>query len=267
MVDLSLYFNCENINNYVCLEGMTSISALINGIRTGVNNRIIRYVLIDQQKMASRSKDLSFLKAVSDELSFEIIPVDRNCVDQIANGNTHGGIIALCTDRSLPFLHEKIKEAPWNRTDGFFVILEGVEDPYNFGYALRALYAAGVDGVILSPRNWMSAASVVARSSAGASELLPMAISDSIDAAKLLKSNGYRVICAGIRDSVPMTQSDMKRPLLLVVGGEKRGISRALLEQADQIVRIEYGRAFRGSLSTASATTVLAFEALRQNSY
>jgi 23S rRNA (guanosine2251-2'-O)-methyltransferase len=58
----------------------------------------------------------------------------------------------------------------------------------------------------------------------------------------------------------------MNRPLLLVVGGEKRGISRAVLDQADQVVRIDYGRDFRGSLSAASAATVLGFEVLRQNS-
>ena len=38
----------------------------------------------------------------------------------------------------------KIKE------NGFYVMIEGIEDPYNFGYALRSLYAAGADGVILS---------------------------------------------------------------------------------------------------------------------
>jgi hypothetical protein len=41
--------------------------------------------------------------------------------------------------------------------------------------------------------------------------------------------------------------------------------ARKLLEQADQIVRIDYGRSFRGSLSAASAATVLAFEIYRQN--
>jgi 23S rRNA (guanosine2251-2'-O)-methyltransferase len=51
----------------------------------------------------------------------------------------------------------------------------------------------------------------------------------------------------------------------LIVGGEKRGISRALLDRADQVVRIDYGRDFRGSLSAASAATVMAFEVMRQN--
>jgi 23S rRNA (guanosine2251-2'-O)-methyltransferase len=92
-----------------------------------------------------------------------------------------------------------------------------------------------------------------------------MAECESEAAAALLKARSYRVICAGIRDSVSLYEADMRRPLLLVVGGEKRGISRGVLDMADQIVRIDYGREFRGSLPSASATSVLAFEVLRQN--
>ena len=75
----------------------------------------------------------------------------------------------------------------------------------------------------------------------------------------------YTVLCAGIRDSVSVFDEHFAYPILLVVGGEKRGISRALLDAADHIVRIDYGRKFDGSLSAASAATVMAFEIFRQN--
>ncbi|MBQ7646425.1 MAG: RNA methyltransferase, partial [Clostridia bacterium] len=55
------------------------------------------------------------------------------------------------------------------------------------------------------------------------------------------------------------------RPLLLVIGGEKRGITRSVLDQSDAIVRIEYGREFDQSLSASSASSILAFEVFRQN--
>ena len=48
-------------------------------------------------------------------------------------------------------------------------------------------------------------------------------------------------------------------------GSHEGGISAEMLSKADQIVRIDYGREFRGSLSAASAATVLGFEVLRQN--
>ena len=144
-------------------------------------------------------------------------------------------------------------------------MLEGIEDPYNFGYALRSLWVCGADAVVLSPRNWMSAAGTVCRSSAGASELLPLYVSDGPGSARFFRQRGYRVLAAGIRDSVSSFDAEMKRPLYLIIGGEKRGISAALLAEADAVVRIDYGRPFAGSLSAASAAAMLGYEVMRQN--
>lgn len=240
------------------LEGMTSISALLNA--DGVNDRKIEKILIDRTKRKSKAAQIGFLTAKSHEHGFPVEFVDAEKIDSLSVGNTHGGILALCTPRTIaPLCAEDILP---NR---FYVYLEGIEDPYNFGYALRSLYAAGVSGVILPPRNWMSAAGVVARASAGASECLPIFQAEGEDAVQLFKDAGYTVLCAGIRDSVSVFDEHFSYPVLLVVGGEKRGISRALLDAADHIVRIDYGREFSGSLSAASAATVLAFEIFRQN--
>lgn len=240
------------------LEGMTSISALLNS--DGVNDRKIEKVLIDSAKRKSKAAQIGYLTAKSHELGFPVEFVDAEEIDRLSVGNTHGGILALCTPRTIPALRtEDI------RPDSFYVYLEGIEDPYNFGYAIRSLYAAGVSGVILPPRNWMSAAGVVARASAGASESLPLFEAEGEDALKLFREAGYSILCAGIRDSVSVFDEQFTYPILLVVGGEKRGISRALLDAADRIVRIDYGREFGGSLSAASAATVLAFEIFRQN--
>ena len=54
-------------------------------------------------------------------------------------------------------------------------------------------------------------------------------------------------------------------PLLLIVGGEKRGISHAVRRHADTVVKISYGRDFDAALSAASATTILAYEIAKQN--
>ena len=240
------------------LEGMTSISALLNS--NGVNDRKIEKVLIDRAKRKSKSAQIGYLTAKSHELGFPIEFVDAEEIDGLSVGNTHGGILALCTHRTIPTLR-----AEDIRPGGFYVYLEGIEDPYNFGYAIRSLFAAGVSGIVLPPRNWMSTAGVVARASAGASECLSIFEAESEDAVKLFKNAGYTVLCAGIRDSVSVFDEHFTYPILLVVGGEKRGISRALLDSADHIVRIDYGREFGGSLSAASAATVMAFEIFRKN--
>ena len=240
------------------LEGMTSISALLNA--GAANDRKIEKVLIDSAKRKSKAPQIGFLTAKSHELGFPVECVDAEEIDRLSVGNTHGGILALCTARTIHTLTPSDIQP-----NSFYVYLEGIEDPYNFGYAIRSLYAAGVCGIVLPPRNWMSAAGVVARASAGASESLPIFEAEGEDAIKCFKEAGYTVLCAGIRDSVSVFEEHFPYPVLLVIGGEKRGISRTLLDAADHIVRIDYGRDFSGSLSAASAATVMAFEIFRQN--
>lgn len=241
-------------------EGMTSIRAVINSSVNGISDRRVEKVLIDRDRVEAKKKDLEYLRTVSKKLSFEIELVNSSEISAIAVGNSHGGIVAYCSNRTITPLSDGsiIK-------DGFYVMIEGIEDPYNFGYAIRSIYAAGADGVILSPRNWMSAAGVVCRSSAGASELMPLFIAEPSEAVETFKRSGYKAVAAGIRDSVSAYEADLTRPVFLIVGGEKRGISRAVLDRCDQIVRLDYGREFRASLSAASAASILAYEVLRQN--
>jgi tRNA G18 (ribose-2'-O)-methylase SpoU len=147
-------------------EGMTSIRAIIDNLKNNVENaRKISKILFDESKAKSKYKELGYLKKMGELFSFDVEAVSEETISSLSIGNSHGGIIALCEDRTYPTLtKDSIKE------NGFYVMIEGIEDPYNFGYALRSMYASGVDGIILSERNWLSAAGVVCRSSAGASE-------------------------------------------------------------------------------------------------
>lgn len=237
-------------------EGMVSISAVLN---SELGARKITKVLFDKEKVRSKKKQLDYLTAMSKLHGFDIEFVDDTALSSVTVGTTHGGIIAYCTERKIEEISENdIKDG------GFYVYIEGIEDPYNFGYAIRSIYASGADGVILSPRNWMTSSATVCRASAGASERIPLYTAPD-DLAQLFKNKGYKIACAGIRDSVSAYDADLKKPLLLIVGGEKRGISSGLLQNADTVVRLEYGREFMQSLSAASAAGILAFEVLRQN--
>ena len=249
------------LNNFNVFEGMTSISALINAIKSGKNDRKIHKILFDKTKIKSKRAELSFLKANATLLCYELKICDATEIDSLANGTSHGGIIALCGDRIIQNL-----SANSIVSNGVYYMFEGIEDPYNFGNSVRSVYAAGADGIIVGRRNWMGAAGVVARSSAGTSELIDMYVTDTAeDAVSLFKSVGYSVICAGIRDSIDLFEADLKKPLLVIIGGEKRGISRAVLDMADQIVRIEYQKDFRGSLSTSASAAIFAFEINRKS--
>ena len=244
----------------VLFEGMTSLRACIRAMDEGIHDRRILRVLYAREKAEAKRKELGWLRAMGTKFGFPLEETDERYLDSVTVGASHGGIVAECTDRTIPALASGLL-----KPDGFYVLIEGIEDPYNFGYAIRSLYACGADGIVLSPRNWMSAAGVVCRSSAGASELLPMYTCDGVEAAGIFRGLGYKVCCAGIRDSVSSFDADLRKPVFLIVGGEKRGISRALLDTADVVVRIDYGREFAGSLSAASAASMLGYEVLRQN--
>ncbi len=238
------------------MEGMVSIRAVIASRESGTNDRPIEKVLYDRERASSHKGELGYLRAVSSKHGFTLEESDAETISGYTTGNSHGGIIALCGERSFSPL-----TAP--KENGFYMMLDGVEDPYNFGYALRSIYAAGCDGVILPPRNWMTAAGVVCRASAGASERMDLYTGDPCEAASLLKSKGYSIVAADKDDAVSVYETALCRPILLIVGGEKRGISRSLSALCDRRVCLEYGRDFPAALSAASASSILAFEVLR----
>jgi 23S rRNA (guanosine2251-2'-O)-methyltransferase len=166
-----------------------------------------------------------------------------------------------------PRRFEALEELLPGDTAAFVVMLDGIEDPYNFGQAVRSLYAAGADGVVVPARNWMSAAGVVARASAGASELCALAQTGSAEeAAAFFRGRGLTVACAVGRHGTTIYDADLTVPLFLLIGGERRGITRSFLERADVVLQVPYGRAFGASLTAASVSAVIAFEVLRQRS-
>lgn len=235
------------------LEGLIAINAALEAGSREVRALLIRHDKRDSlvERTAQRARAVG---ARVERVTAEIIA-------EHASGQTHGGVIALVGPRRFVPLDELVtgKKRPC------VVMLDGVEDPYNFGDAVRSLYAAGIDGVVVRPRNWTTAAGVVGRSSAGASERMPMAIAVTVqDAAAFFRERGLAVACAVKRNAVSIYEADLAQPLFLAIGGEKRGISRTLVEQADLLIQIPYGRAFAASLGTASAAAVMAFEIARQ---
>ncbi len=253
----------ENIkfHDSVVFEGMTSIRAIIRSIDLDISNRRIKTVYFDKNNIRKISKEIGYFRAVSSKYGFELEEVDGEFLDKICVGNSHGGIVAECGERTLPYLSD-ISQI---QSLGFYAMIQGIEDPYNFGYALRSLYACGCDGIILPERNWLSAAGVVCRSSAGASELFPIFKSDAVDAVNKFKDKDYKIVCADERTDKILGECKLEKPLLLIVGGEKRGISKEILEKCDLRVKINYQRDFKASLSAASATTMFAYEIMRQN--
>lgn len=254
-------------NDGVCiLEGIISVSAAIK-----YKSRRVELCYVDADKVRKRDrKVLSFLKLLKDEgIQAEIC--EREVIDAFLErnddvGTSHGGIAAVCGERRFTPLSDLIEKTAEN--GGFAAVLDGVEDPFNFGYSVRNLYAAGVSGIIVPSRNWMSAAGVCARSSAGATEMCDIAVmpgmaseKDHADFIKMLKDAGLSTVCAAkTADCTELFDFEPTFPAVLFVGGEKRGISPDFVANCDNIVSIPYFSDAKFSLPTASTCAVIGFE-------
>ncbi len=235
------------------LEGSIAVSAALIG-----RSRPIYAVYVQRNKWNRETRRVRELATAAD------IPVELAepaFIAERAAGKTHGGVLAAVGPRQMLALSDLLV----GEGRPFIVMLDGVEDPFNFGQAVRSLYAAGATGLVLPPRNWLSAAGVVARSSAGASELMPTAVADSAAAAAdYFRQQGLLIAGTARETAVSIYDADLTQPLFLLIGGEKRGISRSFWQKADLRLTVPYGRAYGRSLGTTASTSALAFEVMRQ---
>ena len=239
------------------LEGSISVLAALESKSRPIHNIYLRAGAPGRHERTWRSIEL-----LAKEQAVNLSRVPSTVIDGLAEGKTHGGVLAEVGER------RHIEPAELLAAAGavpFIVMLDGIEDPFNFGYAVRALYAAGAQGLVLRPRNWMSAANIVAKASAGATERIPSTIFDTADeAASFFREHGLSVVCTAQRQATPLYEADLTMPLFMVIGGEKRGITRSFLAKADLRVQIPYQYRFPYSLPANSAAAVLGFEVMRQ---
>ncbi|MEO5986886.1 MAG: RNA methyltransferase [Candidatus Limnocylindria bacterium] len=235
------------------VEGHLSVEACLEG---GV--RRVRRI------WAVRPGDRRFgrLRALARERGVTIETVAAAVVDELASGRSHGGVVGLAgprADVSVGSMIAKVGEG------SLVVMLDGIEDPFNFGQAVRALYAAGIDGIV-TRRSWETALSTVTRSSAGATELLPTATAESVeDAAETCRRAGLRIaVAVGSEDATELSEADLSGGLFILIGGERRGVTRSFVDQADLRLGIGYGRAHAPALGAATSAAIIGFEALRQ---
>lgn len=239
-------------------EGMVSVRSVFEAKENGISDRKIERVLFSAERVKGNGKLLGFLKARSFSYGYSLDVVPESELNAFTSGSSHGGVVMICQKREYP-------ENATAKENGFTVLLEGIEDPYNLGYAIRSVYAAGADAVLLPKRSPIVSAGIVCRSSAGASELIEIVCGDIESNIRYLKEKGYRFVLADMDAPAPAHLSDLSKPLILGVGGEKRGFSKSVTSLADLTVRLDYGRDFPMALSAASASAILAFEVTKQN--
>jgi len=216
---------------------------------------------LDVQRTDGR---IAKLKQQLDSLGVAVHAVSRKELDGVAEGRNHQGIIVeLEMPRELE--ESDLRDAlARNVANGFFLVLDHVQDPHNLGACLRTADAAGVQGVIITKDQAVGLTPTVAKVASGAAETVPIyKVTNLARSLGWLKESGFWVAGAASEANRTVYQTDLNIPLALVVGAEGKGLRRLTREQCDFLIKIPmFGQV--ESLNLSVATGILLFEAVRQ---
>jgi 23S rRNA (guanosine2251-2'-O)-methyltransferase len=144
------------------------------------------------------------------------------------------------------------------------IVLDGVEDPQNFGTLLRVADAAGVDGVIVSKRRSSPVTAAVAKASVGAVEHVKIVeVANIASTLTRLNQEALWIVGADLESDLMYYELDLAVPLAIVLGGEGKGLSRLVKERCDYLARLPMlGNV--SSLNVATTGAALLYEVVRQ---
>ena len=146
-----------------------------------------------------------------------------------------------------------------------WVALHDVQHPGNLGTIIRTVDAIGGDGVLLSGRSTDPYNPVAVRGTLGSIFTQRLVSADRAELAKWSKSSGCMVVGASPDGNFDYREADYaSRPVLLLLGNERRGLAADQLALCDTVVRIPMG-GYVESLNLAVAAALILYEVLRQN--
>src|SRR5699024_1647709 len=146
----------------------------------------------------------------------------------------------------------------------FFIILDELEDPHNFGSILRTADAAGVHGIIIPKRRSVGLTATVAKTSAGAIEYIPVArVTNISDTISELKDRRVWVVGTEMEATEDYRELDGQLPIALVIGNEGKGISRLVRKKCDWTVSLPM-KGKVSSLNASVACSLLSYEVYRK---
>ena len=147
---------------------------------------------------------------------------------------------------------------------GLVCVLVGLRYPGTVGFILRSAEVAGAAGVVLV-NDWEGPQlSEALRVGMRADRFFPVIESEAAAAIAAARRAGRRVIALEMAGTKPPWKADLGSPAAVVVGSETTGISDAILESVDEIIRIPT-RGFIPSYNVQAAVGMLLGEWLRQN--
>lgn len=177
--------------------------------------------------------------------------VDKKSLDKMLDNNQ--GIIADIDDYKYYSLNEIMTPNP------FFVMLDHITDPHNFGAIIRTCEAAGVDAIIIPKDRSVTINSTVMKTSAGTLDKMKICMVNNLnDTIKKLKNNGIWIVGTDMVGTDYKT-IDANLSICLIIGNEGDGISRLVSENCDYMATIPM-KGEVNSLNASVAAGIIIFE-------
>lgn len=189
--------------------------------------------------------------------------VPKTKLDELTDGANHQGVVITTPPIPYQSLEDCFQLAQEHNEPPFFILLDGIEDPHNLGSILRTANATGVHGVIIPKRRAVGLTGIVAKTSAGAIEHVPVVrVTNLSDTIRELKERGLWIFASAM-DGEDMRQWNSEGAIGLIIGNEGSGVSPNILKQADGIVKIPMTGEVE-SLNASVAAAVLMYEVARE---
>jgi len=237
---------------------------VIYGINTVTEALKARGRAFEWVGVAKERNDIRLQRIIDDcrKAGVPVRVLPRVELDRMAVVGAHQGVVAVTSAKQYTDLDDLV--AARRGEHSLIVVLDGVEDPHNLGAILRTADAAGADGVVIPERRAVGITGTVAKTSAGASEHLPIAKVTNISRAlEELKAKDLWIVGLDERGKQSYDTIDYKMHCAIVLGAEGKGLHDLVGRHCDFLASIPMlGQV--PSLNVSVAAGVVLFEVVRQ---
>ncbi|HOA20231.1 MAG TPA: 23S rRNA (guanosine(2251)-2'-O)-methyltransferase RlmB [Sedimentibacter sp.] len=190
--------------------------------------------------------------------------VDRALLDRLSENKKHQGVIAEAMEYKYKDIDDIFNYAKEKNEKPFIVILDEITDVHNLGSIIRSAECLGAHGVIIPKRRAAQINSVVAKSSAGAIEYLPVCrVTNISDTLETLKEKGLWIYGADMEGEKYIYEENFDVPVGLVIGSEGSGLGRLVKEKCDILIKIPM-KGNINSLNASNAASIIIYEIMKQ---
>ncbi len=184
----------------------------------------------------------------------ETYVVNYSVLKSISNTENPQGIVSVINY----FKTEKL-----DLENGFYILVDKVQDPGNMGTIIRTAHAAGALGTITTKGTVDVYNEKTLRSTMGSIFYIPIIEDENLETVKSLQRNGFKLLVSSLDTNSNFYDVNMKDNMIIAVGNEGNGISEDLNSLSDIKVKIPMPGAAE-SLNVAVACSIMTFERIRQ---